>query len=385
MNKLSLSRLKIIARKSGSTGYSTLNKNDLIDFIGKRTKSPNTTVIQLKKMAKELGAKNYSNVLKKDLVRLVNYKLKKSIICSPSMKTNRLSTSLLKSYRKSTPKNKPSPRRQDISILEEIQARRVPTPQKQPTHRRQDIPMNIFEQIQARRISTPQKQPTPRKQAIPMNMLEQIQARRVDTPPKQSVAQKKAIPNNILEQIQARRVATPQKQTTPRKQAIPMNMLQEIQNGKMGLRSNNSTKVKKQDESELEKIIKDRRLKISNDEDKCKIDDDCGFGERCISEYCQEEEEETTQSQNKLYMTKSTPKRVSVTKREENIKIKGVPMVNFAEQLRQKKREIEEKKINKVPIVPEKKIKQNSLQEQMNRFYAPPVKSDVDDDDDEWK
>ena len=331
MNKLSLSRLKIIARKSGSTGYSTLNKNDLIDFIGKRTKSPNTTVIQLKKMAKELGAKNYSNVLKKDLVRLVNYKLKKSIICSPSMKTNRLSTSLLKSYRKSTPKNKPSPRRQDISILEEIQARRVPTPQKQPTHRRQDIPMNIFEQIQARRISTPQKQPTPRKQAIPMNML------------------------------------------------------QEIQNGKMGLRSNNSTKVKKQDESELEKIIKDRRLKISNDEDKCKIDDDCGFGERCISEYCQEEEEETTQSQNKLYMTKSTPKRVSVTKREENIKIKGVPMVNFAEQLRQKKREIEEKKINKVPIVPEKKIKQNSLQEQMNRFYAPPVKSDVDDDDDEWK
>ena len=379
MNKLSLSRLKIIARKSGSTGYSTLNKNDLIDFIGKRTKSPNTTVIQLKKMAKELGAKNYSNVLKKDLVRLVNYKLKKSIICSPSMKTNRLSTSLLKSYRKSTPKNKPSPRRQDISILEEIQARRVPTPQKQPTHRRQDIPMNIFEQIQARRISTPQKQPTPRKQAIPMNMLEQIQARRVDTP------QKQAIPMNMLEQIQARRVSTPQKQPTPRKQAIPMNMLQEIQNGKMGLRSNNSTKVKKQDESELEKIIKDRRLKISNDEDKCKIDDDCGFGERCISEYCQEEEEETTQSQNKLYMTKSTPKRVSVTKREENIKIKGVPMVNFAEQLRQKKREIEEKKINKVPIVPEKKIKQNSLQEQMNRFYAPPVKSDVDDDDDEWK
>jgi hypothetical protein len=266
-----------------------------------------------------------------------------------------------------------------MNMLEQIQARRVDTQQKQPTPRKQAIPNNMLEQIQARRVDTQQKQPTPRKQAIPMNMLEQIQARRVDTP------QKQAIPMNMLEQIQARRVSTPQKQPTPRKQAIPMNMLQEIQNGKMGLRSNNSTKVKKQDESELEKIIKDRRLKISNDEDKCKIDDDCGFGERCISEYCQEEEEETTQSQNKLYMTKSTPKRVSVTKREENIKIKGVPMVNFAEQLRQKKREIEEKKINKVPIVPEKKIKQNSLQEQMNRFYAPPVKSDVDDDDDEWK
>jgi hypothetical protein len=186
---------------------------------------------------------------------------------------------------------------------------------------------------------------------------------------------------NMLQEIQARRVATPQKQQA-QKQAIPMNMLQEIQKGKMGLRSNNSSKVKKQDESELEKIIKDRRLKISNDEDKCKIDDDCGFGERCISEYCQEEED-ISQSQNKLSIIKSTPKRVSVMKREENVKIKGVPMVNFAEQLRQKKREIEEKKINKVPIVPEKKIKQNSLQEQMNRFYAPPVKSDADDD--EWK
>ena len=82
---LKVVELKQTAKNFGCTGYSKLQKNDLIKAIlkcikksptkQKKPKSPNLmlmTVEQLKKMASKLGCNDYKNLKKADLVKYIN-------------------------------------------------------------------------------------------------------------------------------------------------------------------------------------------------------------------------------------------------------------------------------------------------------------------------